>query len=284
MRHSHGPLLQRASIILGGDEKLRAFLVANPSRFNLWMTGTVPLPWKDFLRVVDLLSEHYDEQIRQTRTEMRTRLTTQSRHQIERAKVLRARSLRAIESSRLTYARACELQRVSLTLRDSPQIGSRLEQHPSLRQPLFAENFAPRDRHELAEAALDAAMAVARADLGDLQLIELQSCPHVAAQRGFSAELVEALEKIERELPCDRQVQLHDLREVSTFNTPAGHSIIEAGSRSLVCTPVTDESGLVLGSINTHFHEPHDVEPATLALLTMVSRRTASWLDARLES
>lgn len=268
---------------MGGEGQLRAYLDATPTRFRMWMTGTAPLPWNDFLKVVDLLSEHYDEQIRQSRNDMRKHLATQSRQQIDRAKALRARSLEAIESSRRTFARASEVQRMSVNLREVARPLPEHLQHPALRQPLFSKDFAPRDREELANAALEAAMAVARTDLGDLQIVESAGVS-VAAQRGFPAELALSLASLERDFPCDRQWQLHDLREASTFKSPAGQAIIEAGSRALVCTPLKDEMGLVLGSINAHFRTPGDADSAMLALLTLVSRRTATWLDARPEA
>lgn len=66
MRHTvHTRALQRAAEILGGKDALGAFLEVPRRRLELWMTGQVSLPGDLFLRTVDLLLEHNQEDRRQ---------------------------------------------------------------------------------------------------------------------------------------------------------------------------------------------------------------------------
>ena len=49
--------LRKAARILGGEERLRALLVAPPGAFARWMQGAEPVPTPIFLMIVDFLSD-----------------------------------------------------------------------------------------------------------------------------------------------------------------------------------------------------------------------------------
>ena len=51
----HAQLLQRASEILGGTEKLESFLNVSETRLRIWERGIAPLPDDVFLKLVDVV-------------------------------------------------------------------------------------------------------------------------------------------------------------------------------------------------------------------------------------
>jgi hypothetical protein len=263
-RHSHGPLIERAAQIIGGDAKLREFLNATPERYTLWREGSAPLPWDLFLKTVDLLSDYYDEQIRRGR-----------------GTAGEARELRSAEQFRSAAGNA--LRGLTVVMREKvlAQRGSNGRQ-PSVRHALFDPGFVPRSRTELMETALDAALTVARTDLGDLQIVDAAGHPRVEAQRGFPPSVQDALVALEMGLAQTRPVFVPDLTTEPAFSsTREGEAIIGAGARAMASAPIVHTSGLLLGAISTHYREPHRKDLGTLALLQLVGRRTAAWLDAR---
>jgi hypothetical protein len=284
-KHSHGPLLERAATIVGGEAKLREYLNVTPERYSLWREGTAPLPWELFLKTVDLLSDYYDEQIRRQRNGHDThrvlmrdshRLMARAGDLVETAQRSKDASLRVSEKARMLRGVSISL-RLKLAAERNPQ-----GKQPSVNHALFNPEYVPQTRGELMESALDAALTVTGTDLGDIQLVDAQGYPHVEARRGFPVELDDALTTLEIGLSEVRPVFLPDLATDPVFAaTLEGESIIKAGARAMACAPIVHQSGLLLGSICTHFREPHKRDTATLALLQLVGRRTASWLDAR---
>lgn len=253
--------MERAAQIVGGDAKLREFLNVSPERYAMWREGVAPLPWNLFLKTVDLLSDHYDEQIRRMR----------SQHQQPRARDLcrngngpSVRGMRVVLRERMTLNRPPE------------------GKAPSVQHPFFDPGFAPQTLHELMETALDAALTVARTDLGDVQIIDAEGQPRVEAQRGFPPRVAEALRVLELPLGQHRPVFLPDLASDPAFAaTKEGAMILDAGARALAAAPIVHSSGLVLGVIAAHYRQPHSKDAGTLALLQLIGRRTAGWLDLK---
>jgi hypothetical protein len=54
----------RAAHLLGGVERLRAHLGVGMVQMNLWLRGQAKPPDAIFLKVVDVLAEHEEEELR----------------------------------------------------------------------------------------------------------------------------------------------------------------------------------------------------------------------------
>lgn len=263
-KHSHGPLLERAAQIVGGDANLRKFLNASPERYSLWREGATPLPWDMFLKTVDLLSDHYDEQIRRTRA------------QLADLQQPSARDLCQPPSGRNPPGMTVVLRETMTVERRPPG------KEPSVQHPFFDSMYVPHTLSDLMETALDAALTVARTDLGDVQIIDDEGRPHVEAQRGFSPQVADALCMLEMPLGQHRPVFLPDLASDPAYMaTKEGALILGAGARALAAAPIVHRSGMVLGVIAAHYRQPHKKDAGTLALLQLVGRRTAGWLDLK---
>lgn len=53
----HTYALARAAVVLGGEEKLSAYLDVSAAALHLWMRGDATPPEATFLKVIDLLVE-----------------------------------------------------------------------------------------------------------------------------------------------------------------------------------------------------------------------------------
>lgn len=268
----HARLLAKAAQILGGEQALRTFLRSPASQFQGWMEGKSKLPPELFLKVVDLLSQH-DEAV----------MRAKSRH----VAATLARTAGNLEASRATLARTRHVRGWSVLMR-AARVQSRSQ--PALlavKHRLFDTTFAPRDRAELLETALDATLNVAHTDLGNVQVIDAEGALRIAAHRGVDGQFLKFFDVVSQPgsdlaMSRGRQVFIADVQSDAMFRgTDAAKTMATAGCIAITSTPVIHETGLVMGMISTQYRKPCDEHDAQLASLELVAARTASWLDVK---
>ena len=236
------------------------------------MEGKSKLPPELFLKVVDLLSQH-DEAV----------MRAKSRH----VAATLARTAGNLEASRATLARTRHVRGWSVLMR-AARVQSRSQ--PALlavKHRLFDTTFAPRDRAELLETALDATLNVAHTDLGNVQVIDAEGALRIAAHRGVDGQFLKFFDVVSQPgsdlaMSRGRQVFIADVQSDAMFRgTDAAKTMATAGCIAITSTPVIHETGLVMGMISTQYRKPCDEHDAQLASLELVAARTASWLDVK---
>lgn len=145
------------------------------------------------------------------------------------------------------------------------------------------------DLHSLLENVLDAAIATAGADKGNIQLLakttgELQ----INVQRGFGDEFVEFYSQIHSgEAACGtamrsrKCVVVEDITRSPIFLSQARALELKlaAGVRAVTCTPMLTRSGQLVGVLSVHFGTPHRPSDRDLHLLELLARQAADLIE-----
>jgi len=153
--------------------------------------------------------------------------------------------------------------------------------------PFLEPRYAPATRAELCESALDAALAVAGTDLGNLQLLDESGTLRIAAQRGFEAPFLEFFAGVKgAESACGvalilgRQYSVSDVENHPVFRgTEAGEVVLAAGARAVGSTPIVGASGTPLGMLSVHHRVPAIPDDCALVLLARIARRAGALLE-----
>ena len=152
---------------------------------------------------------------------------------------------------------------------------------------LFDPAFAPADREEIAECALDAATAAAATDLGNVQLLDETGTLRIAAQRGFGPDFLAFFAAVKDcgsacgvALLLGRQYCVADVEHHDIFRgTPAGAAVLAAGVRAVESTPIMGATGTLLGVLSVHHRVAGTPEDAVVAHLARIARRAGVLLE-----
>ena len=131
---------------------------------------------------------------------------------------------------------------------------------------------------------LDAAIAIAGADFGNIQLLRRESGKlRIEAQRGFprwwvdfwhSADAVRSA--CAAALERNARIIVEDVETDPLFaGTPALDVQRRAGVRAVQSVPLVSRSGAQLGVFSTHYKAPHRPGPRELALLELLAQEAA---------
>lgn len=149
-----------------------------------------------------------------------------------------------------------------------------------------------RGSHAVLLAAVDAAIRLGGADMGDAQLLD-PACGvlRLDAQRGFHEPFLEYFATVRAgENACGaalrdgRPVIVEDVESGPLFaGTPAREVMLDAGSRAVYSTPLIAPSGRALGMLSVHYrrrHRPSDVDVRVLGLVAERASRLLEWTTA----
>jgi hypothetical protein len=219
----HAKTLQRAVLILGGKQPLRARLRVPMSQLEAWISGGEPAPQHIFLAAVDILSED--------------------------------------AARRGTVA-------------------------PSALPAFMYARFQHGDLSGIAQAALDAAIEVTHADMGNFQL-RVPEGLRLVAHRGFEQEFLDYFHTVTaahcacgEALSSSARVIVGDVQSHPAFSTEALGVMGRANAHACQSTPVVGAAGELIGVFSTHFNRKHEPESRELALLDVIAQRAAYWLEA----
>ncbi len=137
---------------------------------------------------------------------------------------------------------------------------------------------------------VDAAMAIAGADFGNIQLIDPASGRlRIAAQRGFDKWWLEYWDEVGAGLGCcsvalDRgeRVIVEDVTASPMFAGPALDIQLRANVRAVQSTPLIGRSGRPLGMFSTHYRTRHRPDDRSLRLLDLLARQAADIIERAL--
>jgi PAS domain S-box-containing protein len=141
---------------------------------------------------------------------------------------------------------------------------------------------------------LDAAIAVAGADFGSVQVLDPSAARlEIVAHRGFSRSwrdywrhVAEGRGACGTALENRQRVIVEDVANSPIFlGTRELEVQLKAGVRAVVSTPLFGRSGQPLGVMSVHFRAPHRPSDRALRLLDQLARRTAEIVErARIEA
>ena len=143
---------------------------------------------------------------------------------------------------------------------------------------------------ECLQKILSAAIAVTRADKGNIQLLDLATGSlRIAAQRGFAAPFLSFFANArDNGSACGASLQLlkrvivEDVVTSEIFvGQPSQQVLLDEKVRAVTSTPLMGSDNTILGLISTHFHEPHHPSDSELHFLDLLSRQAADYLERK---
>ena len=202
-----------------------------------------------------------------------------ARQLLERMAIRQRQSARLLRAHR-KYGEAAHAEtaaaRIELTLAE-PEAVQRMRE--------LTERFAEAPHSQaLLERALEGAITLTGADLGNIQLADGHGALRIVAQTGFSDQFLEHFAAVDDEsAACGRaainrcQTVIPDVTVDPGF-APHRSVAAAAGFRAVQSTPLIDPRGRLRGVISTHFRYPRQPADRELQLIAWYGERLAAAL------
>jgi hypothetical protein len=148
--------------------------------------------------------------------------------------------------------------------------------------------FRRRCTQAMLSKALDCAMQLTGAPMGNIQIFDLGSGGlHIEVHRGFADAFLEFFSVVhEDEAACGtalkthaRTIVEHVKKSVLFQNTAAAEILLDAGVHAVQSTPMIGRSGKVLGIISTHWDNPFPMEHLDFLAMDRLAKDTANWFE-----
>ena len=147
-----------------------------------------------------------------------------------------------------------------------------------------SEDFA-----QALEETVEAAIAITRADMGNIQLLDPASRTlKIAAHRGHEKWWLDFFESVPKgkgaacgaALQRGTRIIIDDVTKSPVFvGTPALEVQLRAGVRAVQSTPLVGSSGDLVGMISTHYRTPRRPDERDLRLLDVLARQTVDMIE-----
>jgi signal transduction histidine kinase len=137
------------------------------------------------------------------------------------------------------------------------------------------------------EQAIDAGIALVGADMGHIQLLNLEKqVLEIVAQRGFGPDFLEHFREVfaaegsacGRSLRSNQRVVVEDV-ELDREFAPHLAVAAAAGYRAVQSTPLVGAGGETIGIFSTHFRKPHRPTDIELARFDLYANRVALFVE-----
>ena len=137
---------------------------------------------------------------------------------------------------------------------------------------------------------VEAAIAITKADKGNLQLFDSRSGGLIIrAQFGFEKPFLEFFKRVADEgsacaaaMRSIERIIVEDVELSEIFaGQPSKRVLLEAGVRAVTSVPLTSSKGNVLGMISVHFCEPHRPNDQDLGLIDLLARQASDYLQRK---
>lgn len=267
--------LERALRIIGNEEALAELLWVRPATLRHYLSGEARPPDDVFLKAVDILFNNAWGATRKApedpaRTERRQRAQDMARSTAE-----------LLRTTDATLQATKELRAETVALRDALKASA-------FSHRLFDPAYRPKDRQDVLQTGLDAALQAASTDRGDIELIDGGGALHIEVWRGFSEALLKFFDGgSEPRSACalalaeHRQIVVADVMLHALYaGTPMLEVLRAADIRAICATPLMSPAGEALGVVSTHFHEAKAPKEEQLEALDVVAKRTSALLQA----
>ena len=140
----------------------------------------------------------------------------------------------------------------------------------------------------LMEDILSAAIEIAGADMGNVQLLDRETnVLKIVAQRGFESAFEDFFTAVHAEMAVcgeamarGERVVIEDVAASPIFSdTPFRGAMLSAGVRAVQSTPLVSRSGRIVGMFLTYYRQPHLPNERHLALLDLLARQAAELVE-----
>jgi two-component sensor histidine kinase len=137
---------------------------------------------------------------------------------------------------------------------------------------------------------LDAAIAIADAKKGNIQLYDLDSDTLIlTVQRGFHDFFLQYFKEVRNDgsacsaaMNSREQVIVDDVRSSEIFaGQPSRNVLLTEDVQAVISTPLTSSTGILLGMISVHFDQPHRPTEQQSRLLNLLVRQAADYLERK---
>src|SRR6516225_1293046 len=137
---------------------------------------------------------------------------------------------------------------------------------------------------------LDAGIAIAGADKGNIQLLEPGvAVLTIAAQRGFGPAFLKYFEYVDdgpsacaAAMRSGERIVVEDVTTSGIFaGQPSMDVLVCAGVRAVISTLLISSAGNLLGMISTHFREAHHPSERQLGFMDLLARQAADYLERK---
>jgi GAF domain-containing protein len=145
------------------------------------------------------------------------------------------------------------------------------------------------DSHSLYQEFVDAAIAITKADKGNIQLLDPSTGKlQIVAHRGFDVPFLKFFEFVDagEAAACGtamkrmERVVIEDVTQSSIFiGSDALEVLLTEGVRSVQSTPLVSRSGKLLGILSTHFSKIHAFSEHELMLVDILARQAADIIE-----
>ena len=142
---------------------------------------------------------------------------------------------------------------------------------------------------ERLDEIVNTAIAVTRADRGNLQLFDADGALTIAAHSGFDKPFLTFFVTVKNQAAaCDEarrraaRVVVDDVLHSPIFDgTPALQVLLDAGVRACQSTPLVSSTGHVIGMISTHFSRPHRPNERELRIMDLLALQASDYLERK---
>lgn len=158
-------------------------------------------------------------------------------------------------------------------------------------QALSSQHMDEGGLPSLLENALDTAIGISEADMGNIQLLNTKSnCLEIVAHRGFQKPFLDFWNSVQEgqgacgsSMACGERILVEDVMTSPIFaGKPALDIQLEAGVRAVQSTPLINRAGKVLGAFSTHYREPQKWNSQRLRYLDLLTRQISDMVDQEL--
>jgi signal transduction histidine kinase len=153
----------------------------------------------------------------------------------------------------------------------------------------LSERFITKGQMQpLLDEIVKAAIEIAHADRGNMQLLDANNALRIVSNHGFNKPFLNFFNHVDiqstavcgKALKTKKRVIVEDITNNPIFaNTPALKILLDADVRAVQSTPLLTRSGRFLGVISTHYRIPYRPDESDLRLLDFLARQAADFVE-----
>jgi len=143
------------------------------------------------------------------------------------------------------------------------------------------------DTQSLLQEVVEAAIAITRADRGNMQLQDPSSGRlKIVVHSGFGADFLQFFDSVgEGEAACGtamgrmERVIVEDVSKSNIFSEAALNVLLQEGIRAVQCTPLVTRHGRFVGMMSAHFNRVHAPAERELRVIDILARQASDILE-----
>lgn len=143
------------------------------------------------------------------------------------------------------------------------------------------------DLQTVLSEVLEAAIGLAEADFGNIQIIDPEGNLRIVVHSGFPDWWIDYWSRVSPEngscglaLARGERLIVEDVEQSPIFaGTPGLDTLLKVGIRAIQSTPLRGASGQIVGMFSTHWCTPHTLDAKALKLLDMLAEHVSTLIE-----